>query len=270
MRVSRDEGATWSTESVFDAATVQMAYASPVEVSDGVVAVPYALEQGAVSSTVSNLHLRYVMDGFGISPFGDVIKTAIDAVQSRKSTILAWDNFDRADGALTTTPSGASWTTTNSIQIVAGNLRTTTTGVALAYVTLADGNHDVEADVQWINNTGPAILIRGVSSTTYLMAALEGGAATNLRLYKMVDGTATQLATVSEPTRSGQWITLTVSAYDSLIRVFVDGTKVISHTLASGDETTFAPATARRAGFRFNAPSSSNSSAASRFVVRSS
>jgi hypothetical protein len=266
VRSSRDDGVTWGPARLFDADTVQMAYAAPVEVEPGVLAVPNALERGSVSGSVSTLHVRYVIDGAGVSPLGDVGVTREQAVTVPRRTVLAFDDFDRPDGDLVSAPTGATWTATGSPVVRDGVLRTSGAGVALAYVTLGHGDHDVEADVQWVGNTGPGVLVRGVNANTYLLAALEGAGAT-VRLYKFESGVVTQLASAAEVTRSGQWVTLRVSVFGDLVRVFMDGHRVLSHTLSVGDAATFAPGTARRSGLRFNAPSAANVSAARRFVV---
>lgn len=67
-RSSTDNGTTWGAPVTVDAATTQMVYAAPVEVAPGMVCVPYAVDVPGGA----DLRVRYLLDGAGVSPFGDV------------------------------------------------------------------------------------------------------------------------------------------------------------------------------------------------------
>src|SRR5690606_1210894 len=204
---SRDGGGSWGPPRVFDADTVQFSYAAPVEVFPGVAAVPYALERGSVSGSLSALYLRYLIDSPAASPIGDSFVDPSARVAARPRQVLAFDDFDRPDqDVLERSPSGAAWVSSGALAVKGGELRTTGAGVFVAYVTLADGDHEVEADVKWVGNTGPSVLFRGVDASTYLMASVEG-AGSYVRLYKVEGGVATQLGAATEASRSGQWVT---------------------------------------------------------------
>ena len=225
-RASLDNGATWGSPVTVDAATTQMVYASPVEVAPGMVCVPYAVDVPGGA----DLRVRYVVDGTGMTPFGDV--TAMPA--SNTGALLAYDDFERADGALGNTVVGAAWTAAN-YTISTGRADPSDTGTArLAVVNVAVADYQVEAVLRWVSSSGIGIVFRYVDASNYLFLASES-AGVNQRLYKVVAGTATQLATsTAVTTTDGVATTYRAVVSGNVIRTYIGGVLIHSFDM-TGD-----------------------------------
>lgn len=77
IRTSWDNGVTWSSPRLMAGTTpTQSVYTQMVEVSPGLVAVAYSDD---ISTTSANTRFKYLMDGTGISPMGDVIVARPDS-----------------------------------------------------------------------------------------------------------------------------------------------------------------------------------------------
>lgn len=149
--------------------------------------------------------------------------------------ILVADDFERFDGPLGIPNIGPSAWTAPSFLITGGRIEQTQTNstIAIASVDTGVANHDVEAVLQWVGNTGVALVARAVG-TTYIMLIFDTSG-TVCRLYKVVSGVATQLVTTSAfTTTSGVSFTSRLTAQGPLISAYHNGTLLFTHDL-TGD-----------------------------------
>lgn len=165
--------------------------------------------------------------------------------------VLLDDDFERYDGTLGIPNIGPSWSAP-SFLITSGRMEQTQTSSTVAVATVDTGvkDHDVEADLTWVTNSGVGLLARGVSSTTYLLLASEAAGAA-YRLYKVVSGTATLLTTFVGTTSDGVTYTSRITVTGNVIEVWLNGTPLGTHDL-SGDphQATFTASNATRVGIR--------------------
>ena len=268
-RFSGDGGATWGPQKVVDAATTQMLYAALVEVARGQAFCGLALE---ASSTSASIVARYLTDGAAVTPVGDGIPSRRIAVAARGGDgLLAWDDFDRPDSTtLGTAPSGQAWVGGGAIGIDTGTARPTTTGVQVAWLDCGAADVDVEADLLWASNPGIGLMFRVVDASNFLLLTSETAGGANLRLYKLVAGTATQLATAAASTLvtvDGQYHRFRAICRGAKIMCFLDDVVAFSYTLAAGaEQTSFLSPT--KAGLRLNQNIAGTTHRARRLTVR--
>ncbi|WP_137843867.1 sialidase family protein [Microbacterium sp. 2FI] len=93
---SWDDGETWTDEELIeDIAAQTMAYAQPIEVSPGLVAVIFA---DAASTESSEVRFKYLADGIGVSPFGDILRLVVE-VPGASDRHLTPQNFSATAGS---------------------------------------------------------------------------------------------------------------------------------------------------------------------------
>jgi hypothetical protein len=124
-----------------------------------------------------------------------------------------------------------------------------------AVVDIRQGDCDITADLMWTGTqSGHGVIFRGIDASNYLMATYETAGA-NLRLYKVVAGTATQLAVATAvPDFASRWTRHNVVSRGQWVWITINGQNIISYNLA-GDYATFNTATSNRAGLKLNAQS---------------
>lgn len=266
-RYSDDNGVNWSPEKLFDNNTTQMVYAAPLEIRPGLIAVPCAFDI-AVATAV--LRMRYMLNGSGSSPIGDSVPSAGSRL-FMESQVLAADSFNRPNASTVGTPDiGPAWSTNSSgFGIIDGAAEPTATGPVYAGINLGGiKDYEIECDVTWIANSGPALFFRYTNPTNFLMLTSETAGA-NFRLYKVVGGTATQLATASAvqaKTFDGVTMRWGVSAKGNRINCYLDGALILAHDL-TGDAN-LASLQGNAVGVRANHVSGSHHHRFSRFLVR--
>lgn len=230
MRYSRDVGLSWSAPRLLERSNPNFwLYSGPVEVSRGQIFVPSAVE---VSATSGKLSARYVTEGGGFSPFGDVPAGPFRAVGQRNALAVV-DSFDRPDGALGSADNGADWVAPAAVTISGGSLLDTTSNLAAGNLTYANAlvpHVEVEAEVMWTTVSGVYLVFRLQNSSNYWMAGVEGGGV-SARIYKIVGGVATQVGTtgtVSMP--AGFWHKLRLVAVGDNIKFYLEDVLVTSGT----------------------------------------
>lgn len=207
-------------------------YAHPIEYSPGMALCPFAEEPSG--STVSRVYLTALSRGGGWSPLGLVPSDAM-AVATQYDVIEYETTFkERPAGAM-----GTEWTALSGALTVNsdGYLSSVTADATpdRAMVDVNNSNVVIESDFFMTVQSGVAILLRVVDASNFLMFTVET-AGTNSRLYKVVAGVATQLATAGVITALSSWNTLRVEANDTLIRGYVNNTVAIGYVLAAGTE----------------------------------
>ena len=235
VRYSRDFGATWSQAYLLErAAPNWWTYSAPVEIARGQILVPTTVEE---SATVSKLSLRYITEGGGVSPFGDIPPVGASRVLDRFRTVAVADDFDRPNSAsLGYSSNGQLWVSQGGAVIQDGALFDPTADQLngrLHYANALTPDVEVEAEGMWTGNAGIFLVFRLQNSTNYIRAGIET-AGTRARIYKTVGGVITQIGAdgvVSVP--AGFYHRLRVTAVGDNIRFFVEDQLVTSGTDAA-------------------------------------
>lgn len=271
VRSTDDGGVTWSLAQVFDSRTDQMVYAAPVEVAPGVVAVAYGAED-PITAGVSRIKMRYVLNGSGTSPIGDVAASVlVDApgLALRATRVRVADDFQRNDGPPGTPMRGMPWEiSTGNVVISGGSLHANATGIHFATVDTQVADYEVEADMRWVGTTGHGLVFRYSSTGNFLLFTSETDGA-NLRLYKVVAGVTTQLATaaaIQATTADGQTHTMKAVVRGNRVTTFLDGALIHAVSL-TGDADLAVLSGKTKVGVRFNKNSGTVYHYCSRFVV---
>lgn len=225
-------------------------YGHPIEIAPGMALCPFAEEPSG--SAVSKIYLTALSRGGGSSPLGLVPPDAL-AVATNYDVIDYETTFkERPSGAM-----GPEWTTlSGALTVTSDGYLSSVTADATpdrAMVDVNNPNVTIEADFFMTVQSGVAILLRVVDASNFLMFTVETAGA-NARLYKVVAGVATQLATAAVSIALNSWNTLRVEVTDTLIRGYVNSTVAIGYILAAGAEaSTFTSPT--RHGVGLNAQS---------------
>lgn len=234
VRTSRDLGTTWTGPRLVEPTVSNFwVYSGLVENSPGQVLCVSAVESSTTSTQMSS---RYLTEGSGISPFGDVVPPQAHRAIDRLRYIAAVDDFDHpartfADGDRTI--DGKRWSTDGSATITDGQLQdAAANGAHVHWLKTLVTSHEVEAEMHWTANAGIALLCRVQDTSNYLMATLESGGAA-ARIYKVVAGTATQLATATVSYPSGVWHKYRFSAVGNNLKFYIEDTLVASVTDAT-------------------------------------
>jgi hypothetical protein len=136
----------------------------------------------------------------------------------------------------------------------------------LAWVDLGTADADIEADFWYTGQAGFGIITRVVSPNTYLLLSLETSG-TALRIYKVVSGTATQLAVTTGTTaRESAWARLRMFVRVNTIQGYLNGWSLVGYELSGTDATTFAGQA--RHGIKLN-PAGTGVHRCRRFVAKS-
>ncbi|MGN7250037.1 sialidase family protein [Arthrobacter sp. SAFR-014] len=229
MRYSRDLGLTWTYPRIVErAADRWMVYSCPTEIAPGVVMCSTGIE---VSTTSAVLSVRYLLEGAGISPLGDTAPRPEQIAIGRLSNIATVDSFDRADSSsVGRSDNGQYWSSFAGPQIKDGALEYSgSAGPFLVMTKILAPSQEVEAELLWSSNSGVALVFRYENAANYWMVSIET-AGDNVRLYKVVAGAATQVATAGVSAPSGQFHKVKVSALGDNIRVFLEDIPLYSAT----------------------------------------
>lgn len=235
VSVSHDEGTTWIQPRLVERANGgAWNYCGLIQNTNQTILCVNSVE---VSSTSSTLSCRYLIEGNGISPYGDIGLSRKDRVANHLSAVAAIDSFDREDGAIVRSDDGVLWTVPSGPAISGGCLRDTTSTVANQILLDSLSNdQDVECEVMWASGSavsGIYIILRWQDANNYLMAGVETSGA-NGRVYAVVSGTATQLGTTASLSMpAGYWHRLRFSAIQNNLRFYFEDSMVVS--TSSGD-----------------------------------
>jgi hypothetical protein len=221
-----------------------MLYGHPLEIPGGIVC-PVGVES---SATVARIHLGWLAEGAGVSPFGDEFHDEPTAIAEDTDGLLLAEGFTQPNGALPAPwvvgSGGVSISNGYAISTAADNVPD------LAWQDLGTADVDLEGDFLWTVQAGFGLLARIVGATTYLMLTPETAGA-NFRLYKVVSGTATQLAVATTTVPASAWSRLRMSLRGTRILAFLDGQALFRHDLSAADNTQFAGRALH--GFKLNA-----------------
>lgn len=238
---------------------IGMMYAHPLEVPGGVVC-PLGIE---TSTTVSRIHVGWLADDGGVSPLGDLIPDDRTAAATDVDQLLFAEGFSQANGALRTPwvvgAGGAQASNGCAVSTAADNVPD------LAWVDVASADGEFEADFWYTGQAGFGIISRVVSANTYLLFTLESGG-TALRVYKIVSGTATQLAVASCTLRESTWTRLRLVLRDRVIQGYANGWPLVGYELAVGTEANTFAGQARH-GIKLN-PAGAGVHRCRRFVAK--
>lgn len=238
VRSSKDSGSTWTPERLVDMAPTAvgwMTYSGTDRISRGINLCALSQES---SSTVSRVFLTCFGEAGGNSPFG-TIPTDAEAAAANLDNLIFGTSFEQTDGQL---PSP--WTiAAGAISVVNGAVQSAVADATADFVRVYSGVNDmeVEADISNVGgfDSGSAVIARMINATSYLMFTAETNGV-NFRLYKVVSGTPTQLATVAGQLAFGAYHTYKIVARGQEIRCFINGASMLYHLLSGGDQTTFA------------------------------
>lgn len=234
MRYSRDFGASWSQQYVLERANpAWWLYSGPVEVAPGQIFVPTSVE---ATTTSAKLTTRYLTEGGGFSPFGDVPQLGGVRALTRSNTLAVADSFDRPNGPIGVSDNGIDWTAPAAVTIAEGVLQDTTSNLATGNFTIANAltaHVDIEVEVQWTTVSGIYVVYRYQNASNFWMAGVETNGV-NARIYKIVAGVTTQVGTtgtVAMP--AGFWHKLRVVAVGDNHKLYLEDVLVTSGTDAA-------------------------------------
>lgn len=235
IRVSRDGGVTWNPERRFEkrwaqASTLGMTYAGVDKLSNGATICVLAMENADNSS---KLVVTYLGESGTATPFG-AIPNEENAIKADVDNTIFSTNFEQPDGGLPYPwfAFGGSVTVTNGEATSAASDNVSD----LAAVWANEANVNIEADIKHTGSqSGAGIIFRLTGSTTYMMFTVETGF-TVWRLYKVIGGTATQIATASAAPAFGAYQRLWVNAWEDHIMCGI-GNFVYINFVHSGSET---------------------------------
>lgn len=235
LTVSHDQGTTWVQPRMVEPANAgAWTYCGLTQYTDQTILCVNAVEQSSTSSILSS---RYLIEGGGISPYGDIAVPKARRVALHLNAVAAFDSFDRENGAITYSENGTPWTVPSGVSVVNGCLRdTTSTAFNQTLLNIQSNDQDVECEVMWDSGSsvsGIYIILRWQDANNYLMAGVESSGV-NGRIYAVVGGTASQLgttATLSMP--AGYWHRLRFSGIQNNLRFYFEDSMVVS--TSSGD-----------------------------------
>jgi hypothetical protein len=189
--------------------------------------------------------------GLAWQPLVSADVAAVQTITALERVII-WDNFDRVDGPLGTTPTGHAWTASTNFGILDLTARRTA-GTALEHAVVDPGEIVVRYDgvsshlVAEVSidtpNTGSKarILFRYIDADNYLFAQVISNSYT--ALWKRVAGVETQLAQSPQivVTHSrGIRLRVVVDGTSIVVQNAASGLQIVAHTLTGDDATTFA------------------------------
>jgi hypothetical protein len=217
-------------------------YSQAIEIGNGVCLALFAEENS--TATTSKLFATTFARGGGNTPLGpipdnwsavaslyDRTEYAMDMLGGRGSWPLVPPDLQVIAGALTAIemPGNA------DINVLSSASADNVPDRAIVETGIEDV--DIEADFYGSVQSGYAIIFRVVDASNFLMFTVET-TFTNLRLYKVVAGVATQLGTIAGIAPADSWQTLKVSVRGSLILCARNGDTNIGYQLAAGAEQT--------------------------------
>lgn len=215
-------------------------YGQLVEVGNGVCAGLFAEENGA--ATVSKVFATAVARGGGPTPLGpipdnwsamasgyDRLEFAFDMTGGRGTYPLVPPELSTLAGALTAfeMPGNSDINILSSAN--ADNVPDR------GYVDLGVADVDIEAEIYQSVQSGAGIIFRVVDASNFLLYTVETGGA-NFRLYKVVAGAATQLATVARTMPMPFWNKFRVQCHGVVMYTYHMDVLVHTYSLAVGTE----------------------------------
>lgn len=248
-RTSQTNGAIWLPERLLDpaqSASGWMTYSG----GDKVGPTAYFCVVGQeVSLTNSRIYLTYIGEAGTNTPYGPIPTDAL-AQNSNYDSLLFSTMFEQADGALV-----APWTmATGSVTVENGTLKSTLLDniidIARVYVSV----NDMEVEAEFSNGeggfeSGSAVIARMINANSYLMFTTETSGV-NFRLYKVVSGVATQLATTSGQMAFNTYNRFKIICRGQEIRCIFNDAAILYHLMSGGDYSTFS--TGMYAGVKLN------------------
>lgn len=191
---------------------------------------------------------RYLLDGDGAAPTGQVTYVDARTRAAGASTLLAWDTFNRPDNAhgLGSADSGQQWleqggNTQDDWRLSGGMAVNSGSTGRIHSVTLNTGNADgwVEADLLWTGSTSSPIGLCARRSTVNghaVGAKLDSNGGT-LRIFYFDGSVPNDLITSVAGLHftAGVWMTWRLVVRGSYVRVFIDGHEYASYVLTSTD-----------------------------------
>jgi hypothetical protein len=234
LRVTRDRGATW-----YPQYTVQSppkggmsTYASFVETAPGQVFTVMAAEDS--TATTSRLAFTYLGEGSQQTPLGFVPGELLSSVLNYDALAFA-TSFQQPNGALPQPWNIAS----GGLTVTDGFLRSSAADNVPDYGVLETRSLDqhIEADFLWTGQAGFGVLLRVTDANNWLLFTVETGGA-NIRLYKNVSGTITQLVVVTgKPVAAGSFNTYSASIRGTTVTAAVNGETMIHYDLSGPDNS---------------------------------
>jgi len=241
IRTSRsNNGSNWYPERLLDpsrSAAGWMTYAGGDKVGPNAYFCVLAQE---ISTTNSKLSTTYVAEAGARTPYG-AIPTDATALTSDYDGMIFSTNFEQGGSTLLDP-----WTmAAGSITVEEGYIRSTSADNVPDFprVYVSTSEVDVEADI--LNGlggfeSGSAIVFRMINATSYMMFTPETNG-TIFRVYKVVSGTPTQLASVT-PTPAmvfNSYNTYRVIARGQGIWTYINGQLIHNFLMSGPDYTTF-------------------------------
>jgi hypothetical protein len=250
-RLTRDRGATW-----YPQYTVQSppkggmsTYASLVETSPGQVFTVMAAEDS--TATTSRLAFTYLGESSQQTPLGFVPGELLSSVLNYDALTFA-TSFQQPNGALPqpwTVPSGG-------LTVTDGFLRSSAADNVPDYGVIETRSLDqhVDADFLWTGQAGFGVLLRFADANNWLLFTIETGGA-NIRLYKNISGTITQLVVVTgKPVAAGSFNTYSAAIRGTTVTAGVNGETMIHNDLSGADNSALSGTSA---GVKLNEQSAS-------------
>ncbi|MEV6646860.1 sialidase family protein [Amycolatopsis sp. NPDC051371] len=234
VRATRDRGATWLPPVVVQSPPKggMSTYASMLETTPGQVFTVLAAEDS--TSTDSRLAFTYIGSGAQETPLG-FIPGEQDAARSGYDQLVLGTTFQQPNGGLPI----PWWTGNGAVTVTDGVLRSASADNVADHAVLETGgaDHRVEADFAWTGQAGFGLFLRYTDSGNYLLFTAETGGA-NLRVYKAIGGTLTQLAIVTgKPVNAGGFHTLAAAVRSGTVTAAVNGETLIHFDLSAGDNS---------------------------------
>ncbi|WP_410572121.1 exo-alpha-sialidase [Amycolatopsis sp. cmx-4-61] len=246
MRSTRDRGASWLPPSIVQTPPKggQSTYASLLETTPGQVFTVLAAEDP--TSTESRLAFAYLGSGAQVTPLG-FVPGEQDAARSGYDQLVLGTTFQQPNGALPI----PWWTGNGAVTVVDGVLRSASADNVADHAVLetSSPDHRVEADFAWSGQAGFGLFLRYTDAGNYLLFTAETGGV-NLRLYKAIGGTLTQLVLATgKPVNAGGFHTLAAAVRSGTVTAAVNGETIIHFDLASADNSAL---TGTAAGVKVN------------------
>lgn len=246
LRVSYDNGTTWTAEQ-YPAQThaADSGYSAMVETEPGVVALVMA--QNSHSSTAS-VNVRYLTVGPRVTPLGDGNSLHLPRLAVLHPTgVVVLDTFDRGveNVNYSVADTGHEWQRLSGTGITVENGQVVHSAANwnpnVFVVESAAANVEVRSAFYFNQAAVCATYFRLIDLNNTLVVMLT--ATDTWKLQKINAGSTTDLASATSRTPVDAWADVRVVAKGDRVRVFLDGEKIIDHTLSSGDQTKYGVAT---------------------------
>jgi hypothetical protein len=233
-------GSSWWPERLVDparSAAGWMTYAGGDKVGPNAYFCVMAQE---TSTTSSKLCTTYIGEAGARTPFGNIPSNA-EAAASDYDLMIFQDVFEMGNGTLPDP-----WTlAAGAITVEEGYMRSASADNVPDFPRIFVNTSEVDIEADITNEvgfqSGAAIVFRMINANSYMMFTIEGSGV-NFRVYKVVSGVATQLATVNPTPQMifNSYNTYRVVARGQGIWTYINGQLIHNFLMAGGDYTTFA------------------------------